>query len=277
MQDDDPFTGDRVTFVLQVTITGLCLLVPTSDDRALWVIMPEAEGQPDGDGGKVPKHVPALRYDVGSTRSGVPVGSPDWKELTPLTKCLQGAAMGDIKHLVRRVNGNQSRKHGKHAPLRWFKDQLSASDEALIAARAVLTGITDLTPWSGKEWIYGDERLELHTAAACIIQDVPGTSLKCSVDRGSLELFPDPTNNTLKVDLCHLPKDELDGKHDMSKPKHRKPPKHWEPYRTLLGVTEDVRPLRPDDDPDVEALGMNPFACMTIPTCPENEPDCYKP
>lgn len=274
MQGDNTFTGDHVTFVMQVTITGLCYLVPTKDNRALWVIMPNADDHTDYHEGKVPKHFPAIRFDTGSLGKGTPTKKSDWRQLTPLTKCLQGAASGDIRHLLRRMNGNQSRKHDKHAPLRWFEDRLSEDDEKIIAARAVLTGITDLTPWSGKEWNYGGERIELHTAACCIIQDVPGTALTCDIDGGSIVLKPDPADNTLRVDLCHLPKGELNNQHSHDKPDKGKPPKHWAPYRTLLSVNDFVFPVRPLDDPDIEVKGMNPYACMTVPGCSEDDQNC---
>ena len=284
--------GGAARFTLQVQVTGMCLLVVESRTQHLWVIMPNAAHHHHGGGHHVvPRHIPAIRYDEGLEQDPPrPSGRQRWRELMPLTRSLAGGDRSNARTLLRRVRGNLSRRHGRHAPVRWFQDALSPADEALIAARAPLAGVTDLVPEGGKEWIYGPDRTVLDLSAHCTIPNVPGRSIVVETRTGRVELFAD-ASGTLRLDVCNLPANELNGMPDMSKPNRGQPPLHWEPYRALLDITDDVRPLRPDDDPDDDGgagttppgtgmgamAGINPYSCMIVPACPEDDPTCWDP
>jgi hypothetical protein len=291
-----------VSIDLHVTFSGLCLLVPQRDTNSLWVFMIRANGH-----GNV-EHIPSVIYDPASTDE--PVSAPPTnlrhrRLVDNLYLQLSGSSSIDVRRELRdNVPGNVSTAHQVYVPRRrdpsgvnWFNPE-HAHDK--VAARVVLTGVDRITAHGEKFWDYppyGEVRLATHVTCSLVVRGM--NELDVPTVPGILALYPD-SHGRLDVEFHNVPADQLPGS-GAPKPdelQRGQLPTHFHAYQMALGIPMNAgpryirpQPKRPRTSDDAAATragilqaagtwdgmapeGVNPYACLTLPGCPDDDPDC---
>jgi hypothetical protein len=258
-----------MAYTLVVKVSGLCLFVPNAEGTTLWGLMIRTHAH---EGHHVDEHFPVVAYDAADARprEGEP-GECRFRHLDGSTYAMGGALGPDMRDEVGAIPGSFSRIHGKRAPASWF----NAGGEALFAARVTITGTTTVAPEGGVLWRYARETRRLPTRIACTIPMDDDDPIVLQTKDGPLTLEPTP-GGTLIIEFHNVPEDQLPpcGERDFPKPEPCDPPAHFEAYRQFLRITDAERPCYVGDGDGLHIEGVNPYACLSLPGCSEDDPKC---
>jgi hypothetical protein len=267
-----------VSFDLEVTFSGLTLLVPVGA-RELWALMVEHKpGKPED------LHHPLVVWPPPFT----PQDTPPYRSIIGRSISYVGKDTGtDVRMQLQRVSGNLSKAHKvyarRNANENWFTGSLSPH----FTAQVKLTNVDGIDASGGRWWRYGKwgtVRLFTHVTAA--LSQHAGTEL--TVPLGStlpaLKIKPD-ADNVVRVGFFNVPETELEKPSLGNEPLPNAAPKHFHVLATLLGIPPGAFPKYVSPQPrrpsrELEPLvrqgirGVTPYACLTFPLCPDDEQSC---
>jgi hypothetical protein len=247
-----------MAYTLVVKVSGLCLFVPDRTGTTLWGLMLKAHGH----GGHVEAHVPAVVYEQGGVRT--------WKRLDGITNAIGGKPGPNMREAVREIPGSFSRIHHKKAPASWF----NAGGGSVFAARVSITGTASVEPEGGVVWEYDGEDVRLQTHIACTIPMATESPIDIETTEGRITLTP-TAGETLVVEFYNVPEADLrPNPGPFPPPAVGSEPKHFGAYVHFLQITDRKRPHYVGDRGKLRLMGVNPYACLTLPGCSEDDPDC---
>jgi hypothetical protein len=247
-----------MAYTLVVKVSGLCLFVPSADGRTLWGLMVKAHDH----GGHMDPHVAAVVYDEGGVRKH--------KRLDGHTNTIGGKPGADMRDQVREIPGSFSKIHRKRAPASWF----NAGGGSVFAARVSITGSIAVTPEGGAVWEYDGDDVQLQTHIACTIPMTAETPIRIETAEGPLTLTP-KAGETLTVEFYNVPESDLEpNPGPFPPPALGSEPKHFGAYVHFLQIKDSKRPHYAGGQARLRLLGVNPYACLTLPGCSEDDPEC---
>jgi hypothetical protein len=276
------------TFDLHVTFSGLTVLVPVGATE-LWALMVKHKAtKPNGDVDKEHNHEACLVLPP-------PLSADDifqYWSIEGLTNSFTGAATtADVSLLLRTVPGNLSKAHAFKAPHtgasgNWFDP---ATMDARFSARIRLVNVESVVATGGRFWKYppwGTVRLATHVTA--VLTGMTGTFIDVPISDGGTPLRVRATSDVARVGFYNLPTEELESPSEGTEPAAGKEPKHFRMLMNHLGITKGTPPKYVNPQPkhrrkeaslgilsgEVGTFGVNPYACLTVPVCPDSEPDC---
>lgn len=265
-------------FDVEVTFSGLTLLVPVGR-RELWALMVKHQPSAPED-----LHHPFVVWPPPFT----PQDKPPYRSIFGRSLSYTGRDTGtDVRVQLQRVSGNLSKAHKvyarKSASENWFNGSLTPR----FAAQVKLTNIDGIDASGGRWWRYGPwGAVRIFTHVTATLSQHPGTELEVPLASAlpPLKLRPD-ADGVVRVGFFNVPEVELKTPSAGVEPMANAAPRHFHVLAKLLGIPPGAfpkyirpQPKRPTREPEAltrEGIrGVNPYACLTFPVCPEDEPNC---
>ena len=286
------------SFELHVTFSGLLLLVPVGRSE-LWAMMvrhpsPHAMHDHHLYVAWPPPFKPTDRFEHALA---------DGQRIT-----FTGApTAADVRLLLRVVHGNLTKVHGVKAPKKsktngWFDPTKKLHPK--LGGWVRLVNVDRISTAGGRFWRYGTEsRVLLSTHVTAVVPGVPGSGISVPLADGTSRTIS-ATAGVLKVGFFNVPASEMAHPSTGAELPDGATPPHFPAIESLLGIKPGHAPqyINPQDgsgtapasraqqqqaqppqghDHDHTATraggtarGINPYACLTLPLCPDDDPTC---
>jgi hypothetical protein len=293
-------TGNTGSFDLHVTFSGLTLLVPVGQNE-LWAMMVRHPSGNAADDHHLYVTWPPPFKETDAFQHAV----ADGQRIT-----FTGAATTkDVRTLLEVVKGNLTKKHGVKAPKKsstktWFDPKKPLHPK--LGGWVRLVNVASITPAGGRYWRYGDEqRVLLSTHVTAVVPGTPGNSIAVPLADGT-SLTLNATGGVLKVGFFNVPRSEITNPSMGQEPLDGQEPPHFHAIANLLGIPHGHAPkyiwpqnastggaaqagvrMAPESATATApapaagstmtaemVMGVNPYACLSLPLCPDDDPAC---